>query len=248
MVLSPDPTLCKSFSQNERRHDRRPGRVAAVNLSVLPVNAVLAWALSAVGIEFNYVINGNQALMLVVLSVFLIWESYQRLRAPEPINDEVMWIVASIGLVVNLGIAWGVGGHDGKQAGAIFPDAVRWIWKDWPKEPQAGAGSKQLQDILIPGEGWQLVSEGHAFTDGPCADDKGNFYFSDLRATPPTVWKVAPDGAKSNSSSSSMSGTFFFLPEPLVLMAAANYRQTGAARDRGGRDRNHWQFCGALAH
>ena len=49
------------------------------------------------------------ALMLVVLSVFLIWESYQRLRVPEPINDDVMWIVASIGLVVNLAIAWGLG-------------------------------------------------------------------------------------------------------------------------------------------
>lgn len=51
------------------------------------------------------------ALMLVVLSVFLIWESYQRLLTPEPINDEAMWIVATLGLVVNLGIAWGLGGH-----------------------------------------------------------------------------------------------------------------------------------------
>ncbi|MFM2124740.1 MAG: hypothetical protein RL328_1191 [Acidobacteriota bacterium] len=51
------------------------------------------------------------ALMLVLLSVLLIWESYQRLRVPEPVNDDVMWIVASIGLVVNLAIAWGLGGH-----------------------------------------------------------------------------------------------------------------------------------------
>lgn len=51
------------------------------------------------------------ALMLVVLSVFLIWESIQRLRAPEPINDDIMMIVAAIGLAVNLGIAWGLGGH-----------------------------------------------------------------------------------------------------------------------------------------
>ena len=56
-------------------------------------------------------LNRLVAITVVVLSVFLIWESYQRLRAPEPINDDVMWIVASIGLVVNLGIAWGLGGH-----------------------------------------------------------------------------------------------------------------------------------------
>lgn len=51
------------------------------------------------------------ALMLVVLSLLLIWESYQRLLAPEPVKDDVMWIVASIGLIVNLGIAWALGGH-----------------------------------------------------------------------------------------------------------------------------------------
>ena len=62
---------------------------------------------------------------------------------------------------------------------------------------KAHAQDMPLSMLLLDGEGWQLVSEGHAFTDGPCADDKGNFYFSDLRAMPPTVWKVAPDGAKS---------------------------------------------------
>lgn len=51
------------------------------------------------------------ALMLVVFSVWLIWESYLRLLHPEPVADQVMLIVASIGLVVNLGIAWGLGGH-----------------------------------------------------------------------------------------------------------------------------------------
>jgi len=51
------------------------------------------------------------ALLLVAFSVFLIWESIQRLRAPEPVNDNIMLIVAAIGLVINLAIAWGVGGH-----------------------------------------------------------------------------------------------------------------------------------------
>ena len=51
------------------------------------------------------------ALALGVISVFIIFESIQRLRAPEPVDSQVMLIVAAIGLVVNLGIAWGVGGH-----------------------------------------------------------------------------------------------------------------------------------------
>ncbi len=53
-----------------------------------------------------------------------------------------------------------------------------------------------LSMLLVESEGWKLVSEGHVFTDAPCADAKGNFYFSDMRSAPPTVWQVAPDGKK----------------------------------------------------
>jgi enterochelin esterase family protein len=26
---------------------------------------------------------------------------------------------------------WGKGGHSGKHGGAIFPDTMRWLWRDW---------------------------------------------------------------------------------------------------------------------
>ncbi|HEX5052852.1 MAG TPA: alpha/beta hydrolase-fold protein [Planctomycetota bacterium] len=26
---------------------------------------------------------------------------------------------------------WGTGGHDGKHGGAILPDSLRWLWRDW---------------------------------------------------------------------------------------------------------------------
>jgi sugar lactone lactonase YvrE len=39
-----------------------------------------------------------------------------------------------------------------------------------------------LSTILIPGEGWQLVSEGHQFTEGPAVNAAGEAYFNDLRA------------------------------------------------------------------
>ena len=28
---------------------------------------------------------------------------------------------------------FGDGGHTGKHGGAIFPDALRWLWRDYPK-------------------------------------------------------------------------------------------------------------------
>jgi enterochelin esterase family protein len=27
----------------------------------------------------------------------------------------------------------GDGGHNGKHGGAIFPDMLRWLWRDYPK-------------------------------------------------------------------------------------------------------------------
>ena len=78
---------------------------------------------------------------------------------------------------------WGDGGHTGKQATAIFPDAIRWLWKDWPK-PVSGGQTKNatLNDILMPGEGWQLVSEGYKFTEGPAANSRGEVFFTDVTA------------------------------------------------------------------
>lgn len=37
-----------------------------------------------------------------------------------------------------------------------------------------------MADVLIPGEGWQLVGEGYKFTEGPAADAAGNVYFTDI--------------------------------------------------------------------
>ena len=45
---------------------------------------------------------------------------------------------------------------------------------------KAGKGSPQLQEILVPGEDWQLVGEGYRFTEGPAANEKGEVYFNDI--------------------------------------------------------------------
>lgn len=34
---------------------------------------------------------------------------------------------------------WGEGGHNGKEAGRVFPDELKWLWRDW-KDHAAGAG------------------------------------------------------------------------------------------------------------
>jgi sugar lactone lactonase YvrE len=42
------------------------------------------------------------------------------------------------------------------------------------------AQDMRLAEILIDGEGWQLVAEGFAFTEGPAVDLEGRLYFTDV--------------------------------------------------------------------
>ncbi len=55
-------------------------------------------------------VNG---LLMVALSMWLFYESYQRLMHPSPVVESTMIWLASIGLVMNVVIAWGLGGHGG---------------------------------------------------------------------------------------------------------------------------------------
>ncbi len=88
--------------------------------------------------------------------------------------------------------SWGEGGHNVEHATAIFPDAMRWLWKDWPKPVKAGAGSPQMQELLVPGEAWQLVAEGYQFTEGPAANAQGEVFFNDVPKS--KTYKIGLDG------------------------------------------------------
>ncbi len=89
--------------------------------------------------------------------------------------------------------AWADGAHDAKHATAVFPDAMRWLWKDWPKPVKTGpTKNNTLNDLLIPGQDWQLVGEGYRLTEGPAANSKGEVFFTDILAS--KTYKISLDG------------------------------------------------------
>src|SRR5215510_14958733 len=100
---------------------------------------------------------------------------------------------------------WGAGGHTGKHATAIFPDALRWLFKDWPK-PVTNHGTKNdtLSSILLPGEAWQLVSEGYKFTEGPAVNSRGEVFFNDV--TNSKTYRVGLDNKTSEFIAESKRG------------------------------------------
>jgi sugar lactone lactonase YvrE len=76
---------------------------------------------------------------------------------------------------------WGEGGHNGKMGEAVFPEAMRWLWKGWPQPIQPGATKNQfLSEILAPGENWQLVGSGYKFTEGTAANAAGEAFYQDI--------------------------------------------------------------------
>ncbi|MCW3089842.1 MAG: SMP-30/Gluconolaconase/LRE-like region-containing protein [Ferruginibacter sp.] len=88
---------------------------------------------------------------------------------------------------------WGAGGHNGNQGTSIFPAAMRWLWKDWPKPITTSVTKNQyLSDILIPGQNWELVGEGYKFTEGTAANAKGEVFFQDIPDS--KTYKVGLDG------------------------------------------------------
>jgi sugar lactone lactonase YvrE/enterochelin esterase-like enzyme len=76
---------------------------------------------------------------------------------------------------------WGEGGHNGQHGTAVFADAMRWLWRDYPKNIEAGQSKNQfLKDILIENEDWELVGENYGFTEGTAVNTKGEVFFQDI--------------------------------------------------------------------
>lgn len=106
-------------------------------------------------------------------------------------NQEMLSALEFAGYEVNH--IWGEGTHSGKHGAAILPDALRWLWKDYPAPIKAGIGSKQpVMDVLIPGEDWQVVAGGFGFTEGPAANAKGEVFFTDIPNN--RIYKIGLDG------------------------------------------------------
>lgn len=81
--------------------------------------------------------------------------------------------------------------HNSRHGSAILPDAMRWLWRGYPAPIQRGnrdADSRGATGIIDPTKGWELVSDGHRFTEGPAVDRAGNVYFTDVPGD--KLWKI----------------------------------------------------------
>jgi hypothetical protein len=52
-----------------------------------------------------------------------------------------------------------VEGPHGAGFGDHFEEAMRFLWAGWPEPVKAGPGAPRVQDVILPGEGWQLTAQ-----------------------------------------------------------------------------------------
>ncbi|HYL99071.1 MAG TPA: SMP-30/gluconolactonase/LRE family protein, partial [Blastocatellia bacterium] len=139
---------------------------------------------------------------------------------------------------------WGEGTHSGNHAAAIFPDAMRFLWKGWPEQVRAGASKNAtLAALLVPGEGWTVAADGYQRADGLAANARGEVFFNDVVASNAykieskgEVRQLGPSSAKSNYQAFGPDGRLYFVSgsQKTVVAFGAAGKETVVARGIAG--------------
>ena len=71
-------------------------------------------------------------------------------------------------------------------------EGMAYLWRGWPERVAAGPSAPRAQEIIIPGEGWQLVADGFKSTRGPACNASGEVFFADTSAN--KIHRIGLDG------------------------------------------------------
>lgn len=102
----------------------------------------------------------------------------------------------------------GTEAHNMKHGGAILPDAIRWVWRDYGEpivKPKGKDGNFFFNAFVDPSSTWEQVSSNHKFTEGPAVDKAGNVYFTDIPND--QIWKIDHATGKATLFRSDSGGT-----------------------------------------
>jgi gluconolactonase len=118
-----------------------------------------------------------------------------------PINNQVMYEALEFA-GYDAKLVMGTDGHSTKHGGAILPDALRWLWRDYPApilahEPAAAQKpgwdpSGTVFSTIFVDKPWQQAGGDYGHVSSITADSAGNVYFADSRAA--TVDRVDANG------------------------------------------------------
>ena len=131
----------------------------------------------------------------------------------------------------------GTEGHNAKHGGAIFPQAMRWLWRDYPAPMQASKGLPNrrhyITEILDPEADWEVVGQGYRMTEGPAVDRDGNLYFCDAGTS--RIYKVDAMGYVTLFKEDDGGATGLMFGGDGRLYAAENARKRVVAYGKDGK-------------
>ena len=91
--------------------------------------------------------------------------------------------------------------------------------------------------MLMPGEEWQLVSEGHARTDGPAVNDKGEMFFSEPAEQPDPQGRRSTARSRVFAENTSGANGMMFGPDGRLYAGADAQPKQIVAYDAAGKTR-----------
>ncbi|MCC7155599.1 MAG: SMP-30/gluconolactonase/LRE family protein [Bryobacterales bacterium] len=108
-------------------------------------------------------------------------------------NQSMAWALEYAGY--DFKFVKGTEAHNMRHGGAILPEALKWLWRDYPKPVERswkGGERHYATEITEPGKGWELVSSGYRFTEGPAVNKAGEVFFTDIPNN--RIHKIGLDG------------------------------------------------------
>ncbi|MES2736008.1 MAG: alpha/beta hydrolase-fold protein [Verrucomicrobiota bacterium] len=112
--------------------------------------------------------------------------------------------------------AWGEGGHNGKHATQIFPDVLRWLWRDWQTDIEVKANPKGESKW----KGYEVV-EGKSMDWTRLAVSKDEEYETIAANAAGLIVTAGHSGKVHSISSTGHIGTFCEVQRPIAAMAFA---------------------------
>ncbi len=73
---------------------------------------------------------------------------------------------------------WGTGGHDSKHARTILADALKWLWKDYPKAIEAHPTLGKGMNPTLEGEPWKEIKTNNIKINKLALNKAGEFFFT----------------------------------------------------------------------
>ena len=88
--------------------------------------------------------------------------------------------------------SWGKLGHEGSHAQSLFPDVMKWLWRDYPAPILPGvSGNSMLRSVLVPDQGWRPVADAAKSPTHLAASPAGDVYVTD---TGGVIRRIEADG------------------------------------------------------